>query len=117
MKIEKIAKVTKKSEKNARKDATYGMTVDELIEYLKSEYVDKGKGKAKCRANIPGEGWVYLTEINEVLGEVYFGLPGWLAEQMIGWTSTMTKEETKEDTEGKDKDKDKDKGKDKTNKK
>ena len=84
MKVEKITKVTKKAEKNARKDATYGMTVDELIEYLKSEYVDKGKGKAKCRANIPGEGWVYLTEINEVLGEVYFGLPGWLAEQMIG---------------------------------
>ena len=53
------------------------------------------------------------------MGEVYFGLPCWLAEHMTGWTSTMAKEETKEDTEGKDKDKDKgkDKGKDKTNKK
>lgn len=108
MKIEKITKVAKKSEKNARKDATYGMTVDELIEYLKSEYVDKGKGKAKCRANIPGKGWIYLTEINEVLGEVYFGLPCCSAEQMTGWTSTMAKEDTEE--------KDKDKGKDKTNK-
>ena len=101
----KITKITK-VKKGDTTEYLGAIDVDFLVEYLTDKYIKQGKGKAKIRANIPGKGWVYLTDVSEVIGEVYIGLPLDEAEEIeLAMTGNSTKEEeTKEEpktTEGK----------------
>ena len=67
---------------------------------MNETYVKQGKGKERVRVNIPGQGWIYLSDISEVLGEVYLGLPLDEAEEMelSMKVDEAAKEETKEET-------------------
>lgn len=95
----KITKITKVKKGNVT-EYLGTIDVDFLVDYLTNKYIKQGKGKAKIRANIPGKGWVYLTDISEVIGEVYIGLPLDEAEEIeLSMMGNSTKEEeTKEET-------------------
>ena len=58
------------------------VTIDILVDFLTKSYIDEGKGNAKVRANLPGRGWVYFTDVSDVFGEPYIGLALAEAEEM-----------------------------------
>ena len=76
MKITKLRKVSKD-------ESFYEyVTVNDLVNFLNDKYIKTGKGNTKIRTNLPGQGWVYTSDVSDVFGEPYIGLSIAEAEEM-----------------------------------